>query len=106
KVSDLLKRAGGLTQEAYPLGVYLKRINTKSVVDQLTSQKVSKIQQELRDTTSKVQEEVLRPFDQIAINLAHVLNEPGGIDDITLEEGDVVTIPRRKSEVRISGEVL
>jgi protein involved in polysaccharide export with SLBB domain len=106
KISDLLKRAGGLTREAYPLGVYLKRINTKTVVDQLTSQKVSKIQEELKDTTSKVEEEVLRPFDQIAINLSNVLASPGGIDDIILEEGDVVTIPTRKSEVRISGEVL
>ena len=106
RVSDLLKRAGGLTREAYPLGVYLKRLNTKTVVDQLTSEKVSKIQQELKDTTSKVEEEVLRPFDQMAINLADVIANPGGIDDITLEEGDVLTIPRRKSEVRISGEVL
>jgi protein involved in polysaccharide export with SLBB domain len=106
KVSDLLKRAGGLTREAYPLGVYLKRINTKSVVDQLTSQKVSKIQEVLKDTASKVEEQVLRPFDQIAINLSNVLKSPGGIDDITLEEGDVVTIPQRKSEVSISGEVL
>lgn len=106
RISDLLRRAGGLTHEAYPLGVYLKRINNKTVVDQLTSDKVSKIQQELKDTSGKVQEEVLRPFDQIAINLANVISNPGGIDDITLEEGDVVTIPVRKSEVRISGEVL
>jgi protein involved in polysaccharide export with SLBB domain len=106
KVSDLLKRAGGLTREAYPLGVYLKRINTKTVVDQLTSQKVSKIQEQLKDTTGKVQEEIMRPFDQMAINLSNVMSRPGGIDDITLEEGDVLTIPRRKSEVRISGEVL
>jgi len=106
KVSDLLKRAGGLTREAYPLGVYLKRINNKTVVDQLTSQKVSKIQEELKDTTKKVEEEILRPFDQMAINLTDVITNPGGIDDITLEEGDVLTIPRRKSEVRISGEVL
>ncbi len=106
KVSDLLKRAGGLTREAYPLGVYLKRLNTKTVVDQLTSQKVSKIQEDLKDSTNKVEEEVLRPFDQMAINLTDVIANPGGIDDITLEEGDVLTIPRRKSEVRISGEVL
>lgn len=106
KVSDLLKRAGGLTREAYPLGVYLKRLNSKTVVDQLTSQKVSKIQEDLKDSTNKVEEEVLRPFDQMAINLTDVIANPGGIDDITLEEGDVLTIPRRKSEVRISGEVL
>jgi protein involved in polysaccharide export with SLBB domain len=106
KVSDLIKRAGGLTKEAYANGVYLKRLNNNSVVSQLTRQKVTKIQEQLRDTTGRVQEEVVRPFDQIAINLADVLSNPGGVEDIILEEGDVLTIPQRKSEVRISGEVL
>ncbi|HEX6914773.1 MAG TPA: capsule biosynthesis GfcC family protein, partial [Chitinophagaceae bacterium] len=94
------------TRDAYPNGVYLKRLNRKTVVEQLTSQKVSKIQEELKDTTSKVKEEVMRPFDQIAIDLEAVLANPGSIDDIVLEEGDVLTVPQRKSEVRISGEVL
>ena len=106
RVSDLIKRAGGLTREAYASGVYLKRLNNNSVVSQLTRQKVTKIQEQLKDTTGKVQEEVVRPFDQIAINLADVLSTPGGVEDIVLEEGDVLTIPQRKSEVRISGEVL
>jgi protein involved in polysaccharide export with SLBB domain len=106
KISDLIKRAGGLTKEAYANGVYLKRLNSNSIVSQLTRQRVDKIQEQLKDTTGKVQEEVLRPFDQIAINLADVLGNPGGIEDIVLEEGDVLTIPQRKSEVRISGEVL
>jgi len=106
RVSDIIKRAGGLTKEAYANGVYLKRLNNNSVVSQLTSQRVNKIQEQLKDTTGKVQQEVLRPFDQMAINLANVLSTPGGVDDIILEEGDVLTIPQRKSEVRISGEVL
>jgi protein involved in polysaccharide export with SLBB domain len=106
RVSDIIKRAGGLTKEAYANGVYLKRLNNNSVVSQLTSQRVSKIQEQLKDTTGKVQQDVLRPFDQMAINLGNVLNTPGGIDDIILEEGDVLTIPQRKSEVRITGEVL
>jgi protein involved in polysaccharide export with SLBB domain len=106
RVSDLIKRAGGLSREAYPSGVYLKRLNNNSVVSQLTTQKVNKIQQQLKDTSAKVEQEVLRPFDQMAINLTNVLNNPGGIDDIVLEEGDVLTVPQRRSEVRISGEVL
>lgn len=106
RVSDIIKRAGGLTKEAYANGVYLKRLNNNSVASQLTSQRVSKIQEQLKDTTGKVQQELLRPFDQMAINLASILNTPGGVNDIILEEGDVLTIPQRKSEVRISGEVL
>jgi protein involved in polysaccharide export with SLBB domain len=106
RVSDLLKRAGGLTREAYPYGVYLKRVNKNLLSNELTTQRISKIQQALNDSTGNVQEEVLRPFDQMAINMTNVLSTPGGIDDIILEEGDVLTIPQRRSEVRISGEVL
>lgn len=106
RVSDLLKRAGGLTVEAYANGVYLKRLNDNSVSSQVNSVKVSKIQEQLKDTTSNVQQQVLRPFDQIAINLNQVMANPGSVDDIVLQEGDVLTVPQRRSEVRISGEVL
>jgi protein involved in polysaccharide export with SLBB domain len=106
RVSDLLKRAGGLTAQAYANGVYLTRKNTKSVISQLNTQKVSKIQEQFRDTTGRVEEEIARPFDQIAIDLTRVLQNPGSVNDITLEEGDVLTIPQEKSGVRISGEVL
>ena len=106
RISELLKRAGGLTNYAYTQGGYLSRKNYSGVINQLNTEKVSKIQEQLKDSSGKVAEEVSRPVDQIAINISSILTNPGGKEDIILEDGDMLTIPKEKMEVRISGEVL
>ncbi len=113
RVSDIIKRAGGLSPEAYTNGAYLTRVNEKAKqteenaeISKLQTQLIDKIQTQIKDTTNKVSQEVLRPYDQIAINLHKIMQNPGSKDDIILQEGDVLTIPQQKAEVRISGEVL
>jgi protein involved in polysaccharide export with SLBB domain len=105
RISDVIKRAGGLTLEAYNQGGYVTRINTKTVINEVNAQKINRIQTTLKDTTSGTLQ-VDRPVDQIAVDLSTILANPGGRNDLTLEEGDVITIPREKMDVRISGQVL
>jgi protein involved in polysaccharide export with SLBB domain len=106
RISELLNRAGGITAQAYKQGGYLTRKNYSTVLNQLNTQKVSKIQEQLKDSTGRVEQEVARPVDQIAINISSILTNPGGKEDIALEDGDILTIPKEKMEVRINGEVL
>ncbi len=106
RISDVIKRAGGLTLQAYNEGGYLTRINSKSVLNQLNTEKINKIQATLKDTSNQVQEEVERTVDQIAIDLTNILANPGSRNDLILEEGDVITVPKEKMDVRISGQVL
>ena len=107
RISDILKRAGGITPQAYNEGGYLTRTNNKNaLLNELNNKKITKIQETLRDTTNKLEEEVARSVDQIAIDLKEVLTNPGGRNDLVLEEGDVITIPKEKMDVRISGQVL
>ncbi len=107
RVSDIIKRAGGLTPQAYNQGGYLTRRNSsKTILNELNTQKVNKIQETLKDTTNGVRLEVERTVDQIAIDLGTILQNPGGKNDLILEEGDVITIPKEKMDVRISGQVL
>lgn len=107
RISDILKRAGGLTPQAYNEGGYLTRINNKNaLINELNTKKITKIQETLKDTTNKLEEEVARSVDQIAIDLKEVINNPGGRNDLVMEEGDVITIPKEKMDVRISGQVL
>ncbi len=107
RISDLLKRAGGITPQAYNEGGYLTRTNNKNaLINELNNKKITKIQETLRDTTNKLEEEVARSVDQIAIDLKEVLTNPGGRNDLVLEESDVITIPKEKMDVRISGQVL
>jgi protein involved in polysaccharide export with SLBB domain len=106
RISDVIKRAGGLTLQAYQSGGYVTRKNNKTVVNQLNTEKINKIQETLKDTTKKVEEQVERSFDRIAIDVKKILLAPGSKEDFVLEEGDVITIPQEKMDVRISGQVL
>jgi protein involved in polysaccharide export with SLBB domain len=106
RVSDLIKRAGGLTLQAYEEGGYITRINKNSLASEVNTQKVTKMQEQFKDTTHRVEKEIRRETDQIAVNLNSILASPKGKEDIVLEEGDVLTIQKEKMEVRISGDVL
>lgn len=106
RVSDVIKRAGGLTPQAYDQGGYITRVNTKTVVNEVNAQKINRIQTTLKDTTASTLQQMERPVDQIAVDLAAIMSNPGGRNDLTLEDGDVITIPREKMDVRISGQVL
>jgi protein involved in polysaccharide export with SLBB domain len=44
--------------------------------------------------------------ESIGINLARILSNPSGPDDLILKEGDVLSIPRQLQTVRVRGEVL
>lgn len=106
RISDVIKRAGGLTLQAYDEGSYVTRINNKTIINQVNAQKINRIQTNLKDTAAGSMQEIDRPADQIAVDLAKILSNPGGRNDMTLEDGDVITIPREKMDVRISGQVL
>lgn len=106
RISDVIKRAGGLTRQAYDQGSYVTRINNKTITNQVNAQKINTIQTTLKDSTAIARQEIDRPVDQIAVDLAAILSKPGGRNDLTLEDGDVISIPREKMDVRISGQVL
>ena len=101
KASDLLKRAGGFSPEAYPNGAYLKRNNIK-VQNNL---KVSTIQKQLKDSSVDIIRSVERPFDLIPIDLNNILANNNSENNLILKPGDELFIPRNDQEIKISGEV-
>ena len=110
-VSDLLQDAGGLTAYAYPSGAMLIRkpkVNeSKKLLEGVTKRTIQNQQQELRDSLnpSAPQELLIEP-DMVAINLHKILAHPKSSDDLILEEGDVLSIPKRPETVSVTGEVL
>ena len=106
RISNLIKRSGGLTNLAYKEAAYLMRNNKKSETENKSkSEKLDKIQTANSDSTTNLEKELFREKDQIALNLNEILANGNGKDDLLLQEGDVLTIPKFKSEVRVSGEV-
>ena len=107
KLSDLLKRAGGLTAQAYVKGATLIRKVALSKQELEMRRKVmleaaNDIKKGKFETDNIEQEQP----EAIGISLEKILDNPGGGDDIILQDGDIVRIPKRLETVRVQGELL
>ncbi len=104
-ISDLLKRAGGLTRFAYAPGATLKR---SSSMDK--AQKAKLLALSSSDTTSAIDSTQLAKIKQnitlVELNLQEILKHPRGPQDYVLKQGDIISIPALKQTVRVIGAVL
>lgn len=128
RISDLVKRAGGVTVFAYPEGASLKRGGIKARAEVKSSASESQSEQfedrmvlaEERERVAEVEElvaegglqqsdkliEQSRQNDYVGVSLKNILQNEDSRDNIFLEEGDVLYIPKQLQTVRINGEVL
>jgi len=99
RVSDLIKRAGGLTPNAFIKGAIMKRENKQA------DKSINVLKSALEDTitTAKVKTQISN--SQIELQLQSILKNPGTELDYLLKDGDQITIPEYSQEVRISGEI-
>lgn len=106
RVSDILRRAGGYTPDAYPEGAYLKRY--KTVEEQQKSSDVAKkLEKNSKDTASKtIVEEIIRDYDKIPLDLPLIMRSPGSVEDLVVRSKDELFIPKFDGQVKISGSVL
>lgn len=118
RLSDLIKSAGGITNEAYSRGGRLIRKLTESEkLQQESSMRAAQLQRyeeamqnDKTENTTQIDSLMELKMSQsdeypVAINLEKALANPGGIDDVVLREGDVLYVPQFNNTVKISGEV-
>lgn len=116
-ISDLIKRAGGLTVYAYPAGGSLRRNQNQSPLDTNTkylNPTETKLLKEGRlstDTTfaNKLGDEQLTKIytsNQVGIQLERILKDPHSNEDLVMQDGDVLQIPKILQTVKVNGEVL
>ncbi len=107
KISDLITEAGGLTPQAYVAGATLIR-RVRLTPDDIANQQ--RAVQELADDSRKsvVEVEGTAPDkpEAIGINLGRILSKPGSPEDILVQEGDVLRVPKLLETVRMQGELL
>jgi protein involved in polysaccharide export with SLBB domain len=119
RISDLIKRAGGLTAYAYADGASLKRpgaekvnpgdknaINNKEEDDKKFLNLKRAQEAGVKDTLAKEIEVKLIQSDLVGINLVRILKEAGERYDLIVEDGDIIRVPRTLQTVKITGEVL
>jgi len=117
RISDLMKRAGGLTPFGYPGGATLIRRTEFYLGNGSESANGSDSQsddpeeirrQRLKELGGKAlkEDEDFKTHQFIGIDLGEILNKPGSKLDLILQEGDILSVPRQLQTVRLSGEVL
>jgi protein involved in polysaccharide export with SLBB domain len=109
RVSDVLRRAGGYTPDANPAGAYLKRYKT-DMERQQAEEVTRKLQKNTKDKDSAksqlVLQDIKRDYDQIPLDMAYIMKNPGSVEDLVLRGKDELYIPKFDGEVKISGAVL
>lgn len=114
RISDLLKRAGGLSPSAYLKGAVLVRSRNFTRTEQANYEQGIKnlVKQNLINGTSpnlvqaQVYDLVAKKSDFVGIDLQRILDNPHSEFDLFLNDGDTLRIPRQLQTVRVSGEVL
>lgn len=102
RLSSLIQRAGGILYTANVRGAKLVR-QKKEITD---TTEIKRLFSSLeKDTTKSANNLVVKNTTDVAISLAYILKHPGSDDDITLEEGDELIIPRINNTVSVGGEV-
>ncbi|MDY0907200.1 SLBB domain-containing protein [Pedobacter sp. CFBP9032] len=116
RISDIIKRAGGLSPLAYVEGASLRRSGKGDLrMDSLEARReerekllnLQRLKQSgARDTTSLDKDlEILRS-DLVGIDLKKIMNKPLSRYDLIVENEDVIRVPKELQTVRVTGEVL
>jgi protein involved in polysaccharide export with SLBB domain len=111
RLTDLISQAGGLSQYAFPEGASMQRIlevtagqvqqngfdDRTALLASLNLENVDLDRFETVDDTT---------FTPVGIRLADALDRPHGANDLRLQEGDVIRVPRQLQTIRVEGGVL
>ena len=105
RISELIKKAGGITPYAYVKGAKISRKMNADERRRMEAVLEMAKQADKKDSidVSKLE---LGDYYDIGIDLEAALKRPGSNADIVLREGDQLIVPEYNNTVRISGEVM
>ena len=106
RLSDLIKMAGGVTDQAYVRGARLERMMTED--EKARMQAAIQLARQTAAGKDSINLDMLSTTESypVGIHLDEALANPGGDADIVLREGDRLVVPEFNGTVKISGNVL
>ena len=102
RLSDLIERAGGLTEAGFAEGARFTRALTPAEREQ--AKQLLEIAHS--GDTIDVDKIAIKERYSIGVDIIQAIENPGCDKDVFLRNGDRIEIPQRNNTVRISGDVL
>jgi len=103
RLTDIFKRAGGSTPNAFVSGAILKR--EFSEAEKIARKRLAIMAASQEDSTNIKKISQIGDYS-VGIDLGKALENPGGEYDVVLCDGDEIIVPPAINTVRIQGEVL
>jgi protein involved in polysaccharide export with SLBB domain len=114
RISDLVKRSGGLTTEAYIKGAVLVRTKNFTRTEQNNNEQglINLLKQNYQAGVpavilqNQLEQATGKRSENVGIDLQMILENPQSEYDLLLNDGDTLRIPKQLQTVRVNGEVL
>lgn len=103
RVSNLLRRAGGLLPTANQEATYILRLRDTAAINKRKQQLLKTLSTNKDSVVNEFSDESL--YDRLTLNLDKIKKQPGSSIDVFLVEGDILRIEKNISTVKISGFV-
>jgi polysaccharide export outer membrane protein len=119
---DIINRAGGLTERAFPKGAVFSRENLRETEDQQKERLISQLESDLATATLAASDSAdasqansaanamlsrlknTESQGRLVINLEQII-ENSSQSDLLIKDGDILTVPQIPYAVSVSGEV-
>lgn len=104
RISDVMARAGGITSYAYVQGAFLIRKGSRSAAERMRDAKlIKKISETEGDP--EIMKQLQSRTDLVGIDMENILKHPGGKEDIYVEDGDMIYVPKELQTITVNGKV-
>ncbi|MCA0381127.1 MAG: SLBB domain-containing protein [Bacteroidetes bacterium] len=107
-ISQIINRAGGFRGSADSSSISIRRLANYSLGNEEREKTVERLLMVNRDSLladPELRRKYLNDIDFLSVNVEKIKSNPGGPEDLILENGDVIEIARASNLVRVSGEV-
>jgi len=108
RVSDVLRRAGGFTAAADSNSVFIRRFDPGTNGMNERAELIARFSNIPADSimnSPSLMKELQKNYTSLSVNLNKAFANPGGNDDIIMEQGDIILVSQSSSLVKVTGEV-
>jgi len=108
RISNILKRTGGFKGSADSSFITIRRFINLSISGeerQRIVERMLNIDKDSLNNNSRLRESFLKNVELLGVDAQKIRGNPGGTEDLIMENGDMITVARASNLVRVNGEV-